>query len=578
MNLRKKFLLVFLSVSLIPILIFSLYTYTRYTHLVKQQVAETSANLLDAAASQVNNTLSSLGHIVETMYLSSENHTSMVDDLKKYAAPNTATPLAETFSSNEKLKYTCQSFLYASDYINGIFLFTPNGTILGHDYGNGSGISNNYTASEEDWYQKTLDLQGQTYIYGPSEKEFFLQPSESVSFCTSLYDVYTRKFLGVLLVDCSASVFDLSSVNTLPDIAILSVVQEEQILYSNENTVSEQFNAKNALEYQTSLSLDGLSLQAVIDRELLYREFGITQITLLSLAVTCILVIAILSILLSKSLTKPITYLSRKMGHAGEDWEDWDVSDSPYFDRRDEIGTLYNSYQEMLDERNDYIKNELENKLILLDSQMKSLESQINAHFLYNTLESINSIASIENVPRICTMAMALGRMFRYSIKTKSELVPLEQEITHVKDYVSIQQIRFNNAFSLVLDIPECLYKKKVLKLILQPLVENALYHGLDNCQQGDRISISARAEGTFLKLLVSDNGVGMSCEDLLSLRQALTQKPEFTELGQRREEGIGVKNIHTRISLYYGSGYGLQVASRQGEGTSIFITLPLMD
>lgn len=572
MKLQKKFFLIFLLISIIPILIFSVYTYTRYTRLIEKQVTQSAENLMDVASFQIDYTLTNLEHIVESMYLPREDHVSMVDNLTKYTGPLHPSDY-DVYLSNEKLNSTCQDFLYFSPYINGIFLFTPSGQILGYGYGNGINISHEYNPAGDSWYQETMALQGTTYIYGPEEKAFFEGGSPSISFCTALYDVHTRDFLGVLMVDCVPEVFDLSTVNTMPETASLSVMKEDTVLFANQASDLSGFDTKNALRLDKGLRLDGLTLQASINRQQLYREFSITQITLIFLTVTCILAFIIISILLSKSLTKPISYLSRQM--ARPDGKH-DVSDSPYFRNRDEIGTLYNSYQEMLDDRNRYIKNELENKLILLDSQMKSLESQINAHFLYNTLEAINSIAVIHKVNSIGTMAMALGSMFRYSIKTKSELVPLSAELEHVQNYISIQQIRFDNAFSYEVQIPGALREKKVLKLILQPLVENALYHGLNYCRAGDRITVEARQSKNCLLLFVTDNGQGMTDEELTALQNQLAEKPEFKELGRRHEQSIGIKNIHTRISLYYGEYYGLQIFSEKGTGTTVQITLPV--
>jgi two-component system sensor histidine kinase YesM len=445
------------------------------------------------------------------------------------------------------------------------------------NYGNSGEIRSDYLPLNDEWYQQTVASKGKTYIYGPCAKDFLFGSSESISFCTALYDPYDREFLGVLFIDCSPEIFDLSSVNPLPEIAVLSVSNEDEILYTNQNLVPDNIHSQDTseiLEYEVPLELDGLKLHASIDREQLYREFGITRITIIYLAVTFILISVLISVILSKSLTKPITFLSEQM-LAGE--EAFDISATPYFNYKNEIGTLYNSYQEMLDEKNMYIKNELENKLILLDSQMKSLESQVNAHFLYNTLESINSIATVQKVPSISTMALALGSMFRYSIKTKSELVLLSDELKHVQDYTSIQEIRFDHRFSVQTNISEDLMQLRVLKLILQPLVENALYHGLNYCKTGNLITISASLDNSNLCILVRDNGVGMNVEELEHQQKLLAEKPEFTELGQRREEGIGIKNIHTRIRLYYGKHYGLKLDSQLGNGTTVQILVPVI-
>ena len=575
MNLRKKFLYIFLAVSILPLLATVLFTYSRYTDLVTQQTEQVSGNLMAICTNQVSETIDTLGHLVEAMYLPGPGHTAITDYLKQYADPETPVQSDMVFDGNELLKYSLQGYIYNDDYINGIYLFTPAGHVLGRGYGDNNSVRGGYDVSEESWYQNTLAHQGRTFIYGPCKKAFFVQDTTTVSFCNALYDTYSREFLGVLFVDCSPELFDLSAVNPLPDIAELTVKNGPEIIYTNADALSGDIDDHNALFYEEKLPLDTLTLQARIDREQLYREFGITRIALIAGGAACGLIMILISFFLSAYLTKPITRLSELMLQADEDA---DISAAPYFSYNNEIGTLYNAYQKMLDDKNLYIKNELENRLILLDSQMRSLESQINAHFLYNTLESINSIATLEKVPSIADMSLAMGAMFRYSLKTKSELVPLEEELRHTLHYTTIQEIRFDHRYRLTMDIPDPLRRCSVLKLILQPLVENALYHGLDYCNLGDCIHISAERSGQDLLLSVSDNGIGMTGEELAQLRQKLEDKPEFTELGQRREDGIGIKNIHTRIRLYYGEPYGLQVDSCRDTGTAVRILLPLLD
>lgn len=245
--------------------------------------------------------------------------------------------------------------------------------------------------------------------------------------------------------------------------------------------------------------------------------------------------------------------------------------------RTDEIGTLYNEYANMLDELNASIKRDYQDKLNVLDAQMKSLEARINSHFLFNTLESINSMAEIDNNEKIATMSLALGNMFRYAIKTPSEIVLLEDEINHMNDYISIQSIRFSNKFTLTLDVPETLYHEKVLKLILQPLVENSFYHGLNYCTTGDNITVQAKKAENILYITVSDNGQGMTEDIMNDLQTKLSEEASFTELGHRNKQGIGLKNIHSRIELYYGKGYGLTIQSQSGNGTSITIRIPVL-
>ena len=137
--------------------------------------------------------------------------------------------------------------------------------------------------------------------------------------------------------------------------------------------------------------------------------------------------------------------------------------------------------------------------------------------------------------------------------------------------------LRHNHAFELITQIPEKLLSRKVLKLILQPLVENALIHGIDTSRPGGKITLTTEISGTFLLLKVQDNGSGIASEKLSELQQELKQKAEFTKLGKRKNTSIGLANINTRIALYYGESYGLQIDSSPGKGTCIMLRLPVI-
>ncbi len=573
MNLKQKFLIVFILISIVPIIIITTFTYNRYTSLVKEQTSQITENIFEKASNQINSAISNINHVAEIFSFYSESRNSIIEDLKKYTRKNGYSSY-DIFKSNQNIKFICQNLIYSSDYINGIFFFTPYGEILG--YGNNIDITYDYIPFKDKWYNETINLKGKIYIDGISAKKFIINSQPSISFSRAIYDVYSHEFLGVLLVDCSTSVFDLSKVNTLPDTTILSIENTAThcILYSNADNIKNLFSIKNMKVLKKSLNIKELTLTAAVNYEQIYNEFGFTRILILIIAGVCSLVFIIISVLLSFSLTKPIIHLSKKMASHGDVLS----LSKKYLERKDEIGTLYNEYNSMVKEINNFIKNEYQNKLIILDSQMKSLEAQINSHFLFNTLESINSIAEIEGNKNIAIMSLALGNMFRYSIKTKSELVTIADEINHVKDYVSIQTIRFDGKFNLILNIKEEYLNLKILKLILQPLVENAIYHGLKNCTCGKEIKISAWLDKNCIHLSVEDDGIGISEENLIQIKENLEKEPHFTELGHRNNQSIGLKNIHSRIELYYGKGFGLSVESFKGKGTKINIKLPVLN
>lgn len=579
MSLKNRFQFIFLAISVIPVIILTIFMYYRYSMLINEQMTNVVNNVNENAINYTNDMLMEIDNMTESFVLLTEGQSSILDDIKKFSSKENEYTTYDLWKTRNNMKSICQQLIYSNDYVNGIFIFLPNGENIGYGYGNGIDINVDYTPFNDNWYQKSLEKQGGIYISNISEKEFILHSKPSISFSRAIYDVYTREFLGVLFIDCSPKVFDLSSSNTLPNTALLSVTNEENmLLYSNIDDISYKFtkqNSKDVKVFKETNENYNVTVVCAINLSKLSEQFTFTKMYLIIFALICAFIVLIISLILSRYLTSPITGLSLFMrNHKNHKL----ITANKYLNRNDEIGILYNEYNNMIDEINLRIKNEYQNRLITLDSQMKSLEAQINSHFLFNTLESINSIAEIEEVPRISTMSLALGNMFRYSIKTESELVSITDEINHINDYLSIQRIRYPDRFETNYDIPEQLQSKKVLKLILQPLVENALTHGFNRCSITGTIEISGYIKNNNIIIEVKDNGIGMSSTNLKGIQAILAKPIEFTEMGRRDKQSIGIKNIHSRIQLYYGIGYGLSIESKENNGTTITLQIPMIE
>lgn len=576
MKLRTRFFLIFSILAVIPLLILTEYSYVRYRDITYERMDELSENLFQNAVTQTNNMLSTVQTSISYLtFYSNENDYSVIENLRPYAEEDTQLTAYDTFRTTQHLNGVFQNIMASYDYITGIYIFTPSDVTFSCSQSSNI-LSSRYSPKGKNWYENTLAQNGHFYVSAFMDPDMFIgEVEDAVYFSLSINDLYTNEFLGVILVSCDSNIFDLSTVNTMPETTLLYISSKETnyTLYSNIDELPESFSGTDAKIKKTDLAVDSLELTAAFDYDSLYAEFSLTGALFLVVAFTCILIFLVLAYVMTKNMIRPLEELSTTMSRQGKDLSFY----SPYMNRTDEIGTLYNEYSNMLEELNASIKRDYQDKLNILDAQMKSLEARINSHFLFNTLESINSMAEIDENEDIATMSLALGNMFRYAIKTPSEIVTLQDEINHVKDYVSIQAIRFSNKFTLTLDIPDELYQQKVLKLILQPLVENSFYHGLNYCTAGDNITIQAKRDSTILYITVSDNGQGMTQEVLDELRAKLSEEASFTELGHRNKQGIGLKNIHSRIELYYGRGYGLSITSTPGEGTSITIKIPVL-
>jgi two-component system, sensor histidine kinase YesM len=165
--------------------------------------------------------------------------------------------------------------------------------------------------------------------------------------------------------------------------------------------------------------------------------------------------------------------------------------------------------------------------------------------------------------------------MFRYSINTGKEIVPLSSEIDHVKNYIYIQKLRFKDRFDVIFDIEENLKNNKMIKLVLQPLVENALHHGIESKKKKCIITLSAKMVNGNIEIVVEDTGVGMDENQLQNLRESLNEEILHAEVDSLAQRSIGIKNVHARIRLYFGENYGLSIDSRKEEWTRVTVTIP---
>jgi len=284
-----------------------------------------------------------------------------------------------------------------------------------------------------------------------------------------------------------------------------------------------------------------------------------------------ILIISLsLTILFSRVFTKRIHLLIGKMKQV----EDGNLNITSVIEGEDEIGLLDRQFNSMTNRLNNVISENYIQRLEKREAELSALQLQINPHFLYNTLESISAIAAINNCYDICSISQKLGDMFRYNINSiKNEFVHLSDEINHIKNYIFIQEIRFEGRFEVQYDIPETLMNCRILKFVLQPIVENALSHGLEGKAGKGTISITAEVHENILFLTVKDDGVGMSSERVEQLNAYFNQMD--IRVNERVRRSIGLKNVDSRIKMVNGNAFGITVKSQLDAGTQVVIALP---
>lgn len=284
-------------------------------------------------------------------------------------------------------------------------------------------------------------------------------------------------------------------------------------------------------------------------------------ITLLILTLTLLV-----SVVLAKSISDPITNLSRTMQQVRNG--NFDIRND--YQSKDEVGILSDNFNAMIENTNELIQTIYQKELLKQEAELRFLKFQINPHFLYNTLETINWISRIHGVPEAGEIAKALGDLMREGLRD-DDFVPIKDEIKNIENYLLIQQYRYGEKIKITINIDPETSEIKTPKFVLQPIIENALVHGLDSKIDGGNIRIFGGCDGKDILLTVEDDGVGMPEEVRRNLLNENLRKSD----DNGKHTHIGILNVHKRLRLYFGPSYGLSIHSEVGVGTVVTIRIP---
>ena len=273
----------------------------------------------------------------------------------------------------------------------------------------------------------------------------------------------------------------------------------------------------------------------------------------------CLFIIVVLGLLFSRVFTRKIEELTRNMDQVNHGSREVTV----YSDSSDEIGIMVNSFRKMMDEINRLIDEVYVNKIALKEYELKALQAQINPHFLYNTLSMMNWMAIRSNQMDISKVTLALSTFYRTALSKGEDVVTVENCIQNTKAYLEIQLVMHDHSFTVDWEIDPTIKNEKMPKLLLQPIVENAIEHGIDEKEEGDKnLALSFHGKEDIVEITVRDNGKGMEQE-------------KAEKLVTYQAKGYGLKNVNDRIHLLYGNEYGIQIFSELGIGTTVVMRFP---
>lgn len=598
---QVKLILSFVLIIFIPTLFFSWYMFNGISDNAIQELVKKNENILDIEKINIQNNI----EVMEWTGQIALSNQDMNDYLQLREEMDTAWLLefkTKTFSS-------FQHFLFNNPRIANIRLFTDNPYV--HEFW--PVVLNEFRIRNKPWYDTVMRQKGIVWWEIQRSREILSDTTVGPAVETpyvSLFREFTYPDLthnGILEVSMEVSHFFTKTFSSVQDPSSqLLVVTRSGEVYTDEKAgifqnapaaklaerialTKQEGNHSEVFDYegQSYLAIQSyiprldVHLVNVVSLADTLADIRRTRSNMVLIVFVLVGVLCIISYFMHSLILKRLRVLrdSMKKVRVGDFHLDVPVYGT------DEVGELGHHYRQLLKKINELIVEQVNRQAATKEAELRSLKNQIDSHFLYNTLENLKMLAEVEGHYTISDALTSLGGMMRYSLQWTRDRVWLRDEIQHIQNYIAIMNIRYDGRLELRLDVPPELLDQEVLKMTLQPIVENAVKHGMNRSgQQGKKLSIalSAAVRMDACIIEITDNGCGIS-EDRLRLlnRMLRMEESDYMELRSRLERdgressGIGLRNVDQRLVMSYGMEHGIRVESVEGRFTRVVMTLP---
>ncbi len=385
-------------------------------------------------------------------------------------------------------------------------------------------------------------------------------------FVKTVYDGLTKSVQNVAILSTNQEVIAARNYDNLN---YLNTTSLNKLHHENDSNIDKEINA---LVSYTTIVETGWKIVTYVPLNELYSDVHALRRYLILLCILTVVILSVFNLSIAMSFINPINNLVKGMKMVQKDNRIVYIDD----EREDEIGFLIKTFNEMSKEINYLVTWVYREKLTRKEAELKALQSQINPHFLFNTLESINWMARLNNVPEISGTVTDLSDLMEASIGRDDKLVTVEEEFKYAYKYISILKRRFGEKIVFKEEILNGAGEVEIPRLLIQPLVENSIYHGIEKLKGKGEILLRACVEEEILVITVMDTGPGIKDVELeaLNKRLSLDNETYFKELGDTRRS-IGIENVNRRIRLFYGDKYGLKIESQIGEYTKVIVRIP---
>ncbi|MFF2482988.1 cache domain-containing protein [Paenibacillus sp. NPDC058071] len=561
----------FACLILLTAVLLSVMSYQLSASAVRETAQDYTAELINQVKTNIQTYITSMENI-SMLALNNE-------DVRNFVAAEDGEEMASAQSVSDYF----QSIIVSRKDVRSINVFSYNGQFVSDR--SDIELNPNIKLTELEWYKKAQSASGRIVVSSSHVQHIFKDEyGWVVSLSRELWSKDQKRPLGVLLVDLNFSAIndtlnniDLSKrgyVFIVDNSGNIVYHPQQQLLYSNLKTekiddVLKQGNGSFVTDegrqsriYTVQDTNFGWKIVGVSYVNELIGNKQKMQLSFVAAGVFCLIVGLILAVVISRHLSRPIKKLQEHMKKVERGIFDHRVP----IENPKEIASLARTFNLMVVKIEELMSQIVTEQEFKRKSELSALQAQINPHFLYNTLDSIIWMAEGKKTEEVVLMTSALARLFRASISRGQELVSVRTEIEHVTNYLTIQKMRYKDKLDFTIDVDPGIYHYRTLKVLLQPLLENAIYHGVKNKIGIGEIRVTGGEEDDCVWFQVSDNGAGM---DEQAMRSILEPRKN-----DRESKGVGVVNVHERIQLYFGMSYGLSYESAPGEGTTVTVRI----
>lgn len=571
-GIQSMIMIVFSLISISMMLILGVIMYIRFSDLSRQEIIQSTQKLMEQTGENLENYLVSMRQISDAAYYNviKEND----------------------FSTQEKEIQSGMNLLYEAngDSLSSIAVYNSSGNLMTAEPV--ASQKENLDVTKQEWYRQAVGEMENMHFSTPHIQNLFDDNTFRYYWVISLSRVVEltnrgNTQLGVLLVDMDYSGISrmMKQINTSTNGQYFYLCDSNgEIIYHMRQTqindgiadessetaakykdgvYDETFGGEHRKIIVNTISYTGWKLVGVIP----YVTFTHGMINMRYFIAMLMLLMAMMMVIVNRIVSKRISRPILKLNHSVMEYE---AGEKPeiYIGGSPEIRHLGYSIQKSYEQIDILMKKIVMEQTERRKSELEALQSQINPHFLYNALESITWIVEDERNDEAVFMISQLAKLFRISLSKGRTVISVRDELQHAESYLNIQKIRYKNTFFVTFDIDQKVYGYCTVKLILQPLLENAIHYGINGMDDCEEIKVTARYEEGDILFSVADNGMGMTEEQV---QFALTDSSR----GHKQGSGVGLVNVNNRIQILFGKEYGIVIESEPDEGTTVKIRIP---